>query len=121
MNYEELVEDYGIEYIMQPENSEHFLLPMGEFEYQEFEGRDLDPMDIWNMATTAYGYTTGQPNSKKTEWTLSDDYYFYDGYGHLCSIAESQIIDFFSYYVDYGNFVNWCVEQGYIESSEEVD
>ena len=119
MSYEELLEEYGQEYLREYNRGEYALNDMGEFEYLEFEGRDLEPMEIWEMAMHAYGYTTGDPNSKKVEWSWSDDYYFYDGYGHLCSINSNQLQDFYSYHIDYYSFIEWCQEMGYAEGEIE--
>ena len=119
MSYEELLEEYGFEYLRERNHGDYALYDMGEFEYLEFEGRDLEPMEIWEMAMHAYGYTTGDPNSKRTEWSWSDDYYFYDGYGHLCSIADSQLQDYFSYHIDESDFMEWCEDMGYADSEIE--
>lgn len=117
MSYEELLEEYGLDYLREYNRGEYALMDMGEFEYLELEGRD--PVDVFQMALSAYSYVTGDPNNKKNEWMWGDDYYFYDGYGHLCSISEGQLEDYFSYHIDKSSFMQWCEDNGYID--EEVE
>lgn len=113
MTYEELLEQYGEEYLYETNHEDEKFFPMEAFEEIALNG--LEPMDIFYGARQAYGYTTGDPNSKKTEWFNDDDYFFFDGYGHWVSLAASQVADYLSFIVDKNDFMNWCSEMGFVE------
>lgn len=113
MDYEELLLIHGNEYLEEINHGDDCFYPMESLEDIALYGKE--PMDIFNDARAAYGYTTGDPNSKKTEWFNTDDYFFFDGYGHLVSMSESQVADYLSFIVDKNDFMNWCSEMGFVE------
>lgn len=111
MEYEELLERYGMEYL-QENNVDASLYDMGEFE--DLLGQE-SASDVFSLGVNAYSYITGDPGNKSDRWMWNDDYFFYDSYGNICSIAESQLSDYYSYHIDRRDFMSWCEEMGYIE------
>ena len=111
MEYEELLEQYGMQYL-QEKNSDASLYEMGSFEYMH---EQKDAIDAFESGVDAYSYVTGDPNNKSNRWMWNDDYFFYDAYGIICSIAESQLLDYYSYNINRNDFMDWCEEMGYIE------
>ena len=118
MSYEELLDEYGLEYLREHNHGDYALYDMGEFnEIVNLDGMQAE--DVFDMGRMAYSYITGDPNNKKNEWMWSDDYFFFDGYGHLCSISDGQLQDYFSYHIEESDFMEWCEDMGYTEGEIE--
>ena len=120
MDYEELLKQYGEEYLEETNRADVFFYPMESLSEIALDGID-SALEIFEAGRSAYGYTTGDPNSKKTEWFNSDEYFFFDGYGNLVSLGESQVADYLSFVINKRDFVGWCEEQGYVDNPEYND
>lgn len=105
-NFEDMVNDYGMEYLSE-EDSDHEPLNMDDFnEYMN---------DAWEAVRSAfYG---GRYGYKNDSFNPNDPYFIFNGYGNVQSIAY--IEDYLTDMIDEEEFYNWCVDNGYFESDEE--
>jgi hypothetical protein len=105
-NFEDMVNDYGMEYLSE-EDSDNVPLNMDDFnEYFN---------DAWEAVRSAF--FGGRYGFKNDSFNPTDPYFTFNGYGNVESIPY--IEDYLTDMIDEEEFYNWCVDNGYFESDEE--
>ena len=106
MNYDidDLLEEYGNEFLIETRRQDDALYPMDELE-------SLLPSSLTDA------FTMGWRSRNQFRWT--DSYVTFDGYGNLVSIPKNEYLSYLANQIDEDEFVEWCIEQGYIDEDED--
>ena len=121
-DFDEMVEEYGEEYLNDVGNDwEDYIHNMDDLEYY-LEKEDLN----WLLNRMYYGgqYIKGDFNTKET-FDPNEEYYVVNAYGNFYSLPEYYKNDFVKDKIEYlddgeESFYNWCVDNGYFESDEDM-
>lgn len=113
-NIEDLINEYGNEYLMEtdPDVALYSMYDLNELLPQS-------PEDAFSAGLNAYGYFGGE--KYKRDFNLNDDYFTYDGYARLVSVYGSDYIPYLQGHIDEDYFIEWCEEQGYIDEDEDYE
>lgn len=112
INYEDLLEEYGNEYLSETDPDSQ-LLDM----YMLNEVLPQDPYDAFSAGLYAYGWCNGE--KYKRDFNTSDDYFTFDGYAHYVSVSSYDVLEYLKMHITEEYFLEWCNEQGYIEDDED--
>lgn len=114
--YQELLEQYGIEYLGE-KDSDKMPLSM-EYDFDEylstpyeavraaFYGFDWNPFIEMNRSGDNRGRESFNPNR---------DYFAFNGYGNIVSIDARDLVYYLYDEIDEDYFYSWCQEMGYID------
>lgn len=111
---DDLIEEYGNEYLSENDPDSQ-LLDM----YMLNEVLPQNPEDAFSAGLYAYGWWNGE--KYKRDFNTSDDYFTFDGYAHYVSVSSSEALDYLKMNITEEYFVEWCIEQGYIDEDEDED
>lgn len=112
VNYKDLLEEYGNEYLSETDPDSQ-LLDM----YMLNEILPQDPEDAFIAGLYSYGWWNGE--KYKRDFNASDDYFTFDGYAHYVSVSSYDVLAYLEMYITEEYFLEWCKEQGYIEDDED--
>lgn len=117
MNYDfdELVDQYGEEYV-QEYYPDDMLYPMDMV--SEFI------TDVWEALRSSfygYDYNPHRDDDHREQFNPNRDYFAFNAYGNLVSIESYDRVSWLERMIDESEFVQWCVEQGYIDEDEDED
>lgn len=120
MEYKELLEQYGYDYC-EEHSPDNCVYPMDELETIAF-GEDASAYDGFERGLFAYAWNShvGDWEGHTEDFHLNDDYFAYDAYGNLCSITEYQLPIWYNQSITKGDFIEWLVDNGYIEDESEI-
>lgn len=108
MNYDELLREYGNEYLAENDPDSQLLEMdmLGEFLPQ-------DPEDAFNAGMFAYGWWNGEKYQRNFQF--NDEYFTFDGYAHIVSVPDAAVMSYLNMHVDEHYFLQWCEDNGYID------
>lgn len=112
VNYEDLLEEYGNEYLSETDPDSQ-LLDM----YMLNEVLPQNPEDAFSAGLYSYGWWNGE--KYKRDFNTSDDYFTFDGYAHYVSVSSYDVLEYLKMHITEEYFLEWCNEQGYIEDDED--
>lgn len=113
VNYDELIREYGVEYMQENNMYDETPYPMDELE----ELTNYTALDAITRAF--YGYQwTGVKKEERDEFNPNDDYFAFNAYGNLISIPDYWYDEYIKSQIDEDYFIEWCMEQGYIDEDE---
>lgn len=112
VNYEDLLEEYGNEYLSEIDPDSQ-LLDM----YMLNEILPQDPEDAFSAGLYAYGWLNGE--KYKRDFNTGDDYFTFDGYAHYVSVSSYDVLAYLKMHITEEYFLEWCNEQGYIEDDDD--
>ena len=115
-DFDELVSDYGYEYLSEfyPDDCAY---PMDELD----ELTNFTAEQAITRAFYGYDYFPKDPRSIKEPFNPNREYFAFNGYGNLVSIEKYYYLDWMKRSIDEDQFVEWCLEQGYIEEDEDYE
>ena len=113
-DFDELVEEYGAEYV-QEYYPDDMLYPMDEI--SEFV------TDVWEaLRSSFFGYDYNPYSDENREkFNPNRDYFAFNAYGNLVSIDSRDYVAWLQRMISEDEFVDWCIEQGYIDEDEDID
>ena len=116
MTIEELIRDYGAEFLQESDYYDQCPYPMDELE----ELTNYTPLEAITRAF--YGYRWSRiDRDEPEEFNPNDEYFTFNGYGNLVSISEFDYEDYLKSQIDEDDFIEWCKEQGYIDEDETIN
>ena len=115
LDYEDLLRKYGNEYL-QKINPDDCLYSMDEMD-------DLLNDSAYNAIQRAfYGYDYNpyreRDGMENEPFNPNRDYFGFNGYANLVSVDSRDYVQWMDDRIDEGGFIEWCIEQGYIDEEE---
>lgn len=114
MDFDELVEEYGSEYLRENRSDDAYY-DMSMID-EMFEGKS----NTYVLQRAYFGGAYGWKN-EHVPFDPNADYFAFDGYGNLLSIDEIDLSSYVKENIDESDFMDWYENQGYIEDDEEGD
>ena len=116
-DYRDLLQDYGNEYLQEyyPDDCIYEMDMVTEF-----------ITDVWEALRSAffgYDWCPGADSDQRLreQFNPNKDYFAFNGYGNLVSIDGSYYVDWLDRCITESEFIDWCVERGYIDEDDEED
>lgn len=109
-NYEELIREYGEEYLQESDYYDRCPIPMDEFE----QFTNYTPLEAITRAFYGYRWLRFERDEYEA-FNPNDEYFTFNGYGNLVSISEYDYEVYMKSEIDETDFIEWCVEQGYLD------
>lgn len=115
-NYEELIREYGAEFLVEHNYSDECPKDMEMLnEYTQYDALEA-------ITRAFYGYRwTGIERDEPENFNPNDDYFAFNAYGNLISIPDYWYDEYLKSFIDEEEFVEWCVEQGYLDEDEDEE
>ena len=116
MNVEELIRDYGTEFLQESDYYDQMPYEMDMLE----EITNYTPLEA--ITRDFYGYQwSGVEKENPAEFNPNDEYFAFNGYGNLVSIPEYCYEEYLKSQIDEDEFIEWCKEQGYVDEDEDIE
>ena len=118
LDYEELLRNYGNEYL-QESDPDDCLYAMDEMD-------ELFNESAYNAIQRAfYGYDYNphrEGNGGEREpFNPNRDWFGFNGYANLVSVDDYDYVAWMDSHIDDDYFIEWCMEQGYIDDPDEEE
>lgn len=113
---DELVEDYGLEYMREISDEEELLA----MEMLDDMMDSLTPTDIIMRALYGYDYYFKSSDVRES-FNPNREYFYFNGYGNLVSVAARYKVAFIKEHLNEDDFIDWCKDQGYVDEDDYED
>lgn len=116
LDYEELLRNYGNEYL-QENNPDDCLYAMDEMD----ELFNESAYNAIQRAFYGYDYNPHREGSggEREPFNPNRDWFGFNGYANLVSVEDYDYVAWMDSHIDDDYFIEWCVEQGYIDEPED--
>ena len=116
LDYEELLRDYGNEYL-QESDPDDCLYAMDEMD-------ELFNESAYNAIQRAfYGYDYNPhregDGGERDPFNPNRDWFGFNGYANLVSVEDYDYVAWMDSHIDEEYFIEWCVEQGYVDEEDD--
>lgn len=118
LDYEELLRNYGNEYL-QENDPDDCLYAMDEMD----ELFNESAYNAIQRAFYGYDYNPHREGSggEREPFNPNRDWFGFNGYANLVSVEDYDYVAWMDSHIDDDYFIEWCVEQGYIDEPDEDD
>lgn len=120
MEYKDLLIDHGYEYCEEysPDNCLYEMELLEEIAFPD----GTDPLESFTKGLYAYSWksSVGDWEGHTEDFHLNDDYFAYDEYANLCSLTEYQVPIWYNQRIEKSSFIEWLIDNGYIEDESEI-
>lgn len=114
LDYASMLREHGYEFLSE-HYSDYCPYPMDELE-------ELTQYGALEAITRAfYGYAWNRADNHNEPFNPNSDYFAFNGYGNLVSIEAYYYDDYLNSWIDEGEFITWCDDNGYLEDYYEED
>jgi len=115
VSYDEMLDQYGNDYISENRGEEQ-VYEMGLL--AEFLS-ERDPLDVFSDALWAYQYDGKDDwEEHQRDFSLNDEWFAIDAYGHYVSMNDNERMEWYNRSIDDNYFIDWLIENGYVEGGE---
>ena len=116
VSYNDMLDQYAYDYITENRGEEQ-VYEMGML--AEFLS-ERDPLDIFSDALWAHQYDGKEDwEGHSTDFNMNDEWFAIDAYGHYVSMNDNERIEWYDRSIDDNYFIDWLIENGYIEGEIE--
>ena len=116
LDYEDLLRNYGNEYL-QEMNPDDCLYSMDEMD----ELLNDSAYNAIQRAFYGYDYNPHREGNggERESFNPNRDWFGFNGYANLVSVDDFDYVSWMDDRIDEDGFIEWCIEQGYIDEDEE--
>ena len=97
---------YGNDFLLETRRSDDALYP-------------VEDMDVYLPNDPKEAFMLGWRS--RNQFTPTDDYFTFDGYGNIISIPSREYISYLQDQIDEDEFVDWLLSNGYIDEDFDED
>ena len=111
-DYKSLLDEYGMEYLqeMSPDDC--------PYEMEMIDEMFKSHWDALRAAYFGYHYNPYSDGEHREEFKPVVEYFAFNAYANLVSIDKYDLDSWIESHIEEDEFIDWCVEQGYVEDYE---
>ena len=116
LSYDEMLDQYSEEYLNEMSGGERVVEPM---DYLEDWLANMDGYDAFTAGLYAHRYDGKDDwEGHSIDFSLNDEWFSVDAYGHYVSMNDREKMEWLNDSIDDNYFIDWLIENGYVEGGE---